>query len=217
MPNKHKKGKSPSLVKRVFSKWVDVNWYTVSTSAGLSQGNSASITTSFSTYSICALAQGLDRVNRIGRVVRFKRFILRAHVEAGAESLLLPGDLNNCVRFALVKPRQPTSSLTGLTTVYLPVGDPITAIWDDDYIERVLFDKVVNVATQIGVGPTSTDYATDFVIDIPLNVTTVYSGTPAAAAIESGQLILIAVSDSTTIPNPLASASFRVYYEDVVG
>jgi hypothetical protein len=224
MVKKKKRGtrkSSGSKAMRLFQKWVDVNWYSVSTTAGLNQGNSASVTSSFSTYSICGLAQGLDRVNRIGRVVRFTRFKLKGHIEAAQETLLFSGDYNNNVRIALVKPRDPTASLTGLTTVYLPVGDPITGLFNDDAIERVLYDKSFNVQTQLGPNSSGsgaasfTNYAADINIDLPLDLLTVYSGTAAASPIESGQLILIAVSDSNATPNPSMSASFRVYYEDV--
>jgi hypothetical protein len=202
-------------------KWVDVNWYIVSTTAGLNYGNSASISAAGSWYQVGGLVEGLDRINRIGRTIRIHGFEIKAHVEAAQETLLFSGDYNNCVRFVLYRPSSLMLPTSGTTNQIFPVGDPITSLPSLDYIDEVYFDKEVNVQTQLGPntsgsgGATYTNYAQNLFESIkftpPLGVT--YTGT-AATSVESPGLLLGCVADSSSAPNPSASVSFRIFFED---
>lgn len=212
----------PQQKAKVLRKWLDVNWYTTSTVTGVSLGNTSTIPNNGQHYNICAIAEGNDRVNRVGRSLVIRGFELRAIVEAGKENLLFAGDINNVVRFMLWRPRSvdAINSSANITSTLFPVGDPITAIPDADDVAEIYFDKTVLVRTTYGVNSTGSGTATQtqwqsqIHESVPnLYVPVSYSNT-GAANVSGGQIILSVWSDSSATPYPSASCSFRTFFED---
>jgi hypothetical protein len=207
----------------LLDKWLDTNWYTTSTVTGVSLGNTSTIPNNGQHYNICAIAEGSDRVHRVGRSLKLKGFEMRAVVEAGKENLLFAGDINNIVRFMLWRPRStdPITSSTTITNNLFPVGDPITAIPDADDVAEIYFDKTVAVRSTYG--PNSTGSGTATITQwqalvhesVKMNVPVMYTNT-GAANVGDGQVILSVWSDSSATPYPSASCSFRVLFEDDV-
>jgi hypothetical protein len=206
---------------KILSKWLDVNWYTTSTVTGVSLGNTSTIPSNGQHYNICAIAEGSDRTNRIGRSLVVKGFEMRAVVEAGKENLLFNGDYNNVVRFILWRPRSldPITSSNNITGALFPVGDPISAIPDADDVAEIYFDKTVTVRTNYGPNSTGTGTATQTQVQalvhevVALNVPVAFSNT-GAANVSQNQIILSVWSDSTATPYPSASCSFRTFFVD---
>jgi hypothetical protein len=202
-------------------KWVDVNWYLTSTSVGVAYGSSSVITSGGSYYQVAALGEGSDRTMRIGRAIAIHAFEIQAHVEAAQETLLFSGDYNNTIRFFLIRPNATILPNSSTTASILPVGDPITGLFDADDVDEVYFDKTITVQTQLGPGPSGsgtasyTNYAGTFrrrvVFNPPLSVE--YNGNNANSVSSPG-LLLGVVSDSNATPNPSASCSFRMVFSD---
>lgn len=150
---------------------------------------------------------------------------VKGHIEAGIENLLFSGDFNNVVRVACFRTNtnitQGNTSGANLTTTVLPVGDPVTALFDLDDVSEVYFDDTYDVQVQYGPNSTGsgtatqTSYAKDFRKSVrfnpPVDVTFFDS---TNASVESPGVILACWSDSTVTPNPSMSASFRIFFED---
>jgi hypothetical protein len=202
-------------------KWLDTNWYTTSTVTGVSLGNTSTIPSNGQHYNIAAIAEGSDRVHRVGRSITLRGFELRMSIEAGKENLLFSGDINNVVRVMLWRLRtiDPVTSSTTITNNLFPVGDPITAIPDADDAAEIYFDKTVTVRTTYGVNSTGSGTATQTQWQalvheaVKFNVPVTYTNT-GAANVGSNMILLSVWSDSTATPYPSASASFRVFFDD---
>jgi len=199
----------------ILRKWLDTNWGTTSTVAGVSIGNLASISSAGVHYSIGAIAVGTDRINRVGRSVRLTGFELRGCFNANQQNLLTAGSGDNVFRIMLYRLRSidPLTSAANITANLFPVGDPITAIGDADDIAEVYFDKTITARRASGPSTGSAQWQGLIHESVRMSVPITYINT-GAANVESNMVILSVWSDQSAANFPDGSASFRVFFED---
>lgn len=149
------------------------------------------------------IALGNDDFQRIGNQVTNKYIKCKGDVT-------FP-DSTNKVRVLLLQDKQPNGAFPTIGDLFTFTTQPIVSFLTPDSKARfnVLRDKVYSGGSQ---GPTSRPL--DWYVPLK-NTRTVYSAAgDSIVAIRTNAYYLVAISDSTVVPNPVVNLACRIAYTD---